>query len=169
MRPSVMRKGNPSLKPSGSGTAFLLRRSPGDPVRHKETVIRDHSEPGHAAKVDLGSILEGDYNVPPLADQSRHDLHVLDCRVREVASILTGEAGDDGDTPIGKAVAEEEGSGGGGDGEREPEEGESKQEVGNEVSIVSTSIEEDPLLLIVGCLRCGGFRGDEGFHGWDLE
>ncbi|CAA7395847.1 unnamed protein product [Spirodela intermedia] len=116
---------------------------------HVEAVFGDLPELGNASEIHLGAVLERDDDVPPLADESGHHLHVLDDLVGEVAPILAGEPGDDGDAKVGEAVPEEEGPGDRRNGKGKPEE-------------VRAPIEEDGFFPGNGGPRGGGGGGSGG-------
>lgn len=107
----------------------ILTGGLGSLAGHVEAVIGDFPELGNASEIHLGAVLERDYDVPPLADESGHHLHVLDDLVGEVAPVLAGEPGDDGDPKVGEAVPEEEGPGDRRNGEGQPEEREAQEKV----------------------------------------
>lgn len=79
-------------------------------LSHGEAILGDFSELGDTPEIDLGAILERYDNVTPFSDKTRHDLHVLDDGVGEVAAVLAAEARDDGDAEVGEPVAQEHGA-----------------------------------------------------------
>ena len=79
-------------------------------MSHEETVLGDLSELGDTPKIDLGAVLERYDHVAPLSDEARHDLHVLDHVVAEVAAVLPRQARDHAHAEVGEPVAQVHGA-----------------------------------------------------------
>lgn len=58
-------------------------------LSHGEVVLGNLSKHGDTPEIDLGVVLERYDDVVPLSDEARHDLHVLDQVVAEVAVVLS--------------------------------------------------------------------------------
>lgn len=117
-------------------------------VSHEKAVICNLSKVGHASQIYLGTVLQRDNDIAPLADKTRHDLHVLDDTVREIAAILTSKARNNGDPEVGESVSEEEGARDGRKSEGEPEKGETQEKIGQEIPVVGPTIEKDAFLIV---------------------
>lgn len=123
-------------------------------ISHRKTIFSNLSKLGDAPKINLGTILESNYNITPFSDETWHYLNVLDHLIREIASFLTRQSRNHCHPQVGEPVSEVKSPRNRGQSQGQPKQSKTKKKISQQVAVVGAAVEEHD--FFGGVSRSGG-------------